>query len=351
MNNAFDLPWLGVAAIAISLLLALLVGIAAMPLGRALSILDHPDGHGGRKLHARVTPLVGGLAVVAVTLACVLLSWVAAGDRQPLQDILTWFAAGVVLMFVVGYCDDRFALPAVPRLLLALLIFGLVIANVDVFRIVHLRFAGQPAGMAFVPLWSWTFTLLCLVGFLNAVNMADGKNGLVIGQAVVWAILLMFRLPPAWSPLLLGLAAALIVLFVFNMNGRLFLGDSGSYTISAVFGLLAILAWNNGSGRMNADDLALIFAVPVFDTLRLMVYRVIRGSTPFTPGRDHLHHYLYARWGWPKPLPWLLLLVALPNLAALLVPNTGVFWLALTFAGYVLMLWMARQPIRSTVAN
>jgi len=144
---------------------------------------------------------------------------------------------------------------------------------------------------------------------------------------------------------MVAIAAALAVLLYYNMRGRLFMGDGGSYGLSAMFGLLAIYAWNRGFADMHADDLALIFAVPVYDTLRLIVHRIAVGKTPFTAGRDHLHHYLYARWGWPRPLPWVLALVAIPNLGAILLPGTGVIWLGVTFIGYLALVWASIRPV------
>ena len=94
-----------------------------------------------------------------------------------------------------------------------------------------------------------------------------------------------------------------------------------------MFGLLGIYAWNHGFADVRADDIALIFAVPVFDTLRLIIFRLWQGKSPFTPGRDHLHHYLHARWGWPRPLGWVLTLVAVPNLLAIAFPGTAMLWL------------------------
>jgi UDP-GlcNAc:undecaprenyl-phosphate GlcNAc-1-phosphate transferase len=115
-----------------------------------------------------------------------------------------------------------------------------------------------------------------------------------------------------------------------------------------MFGLLGIYAWNHGFADMRADDVALIFAVPVFDTLRLIVWRLAQGKSPFTPGRDHLHHYLYARWGWPRPLPWLLALVAIPNYLAVLVPGTALLWLLFTLVAYAALIAFATfEPRRS----
>lgn len=327
-----------IAALATGAVIALGIGLAADPLGRTLGLLDFPDPAGGRKLHGRVTPLVGGLAVLLAALAGLLFPGVGAGfDR-------TWFAIAAIGLFATGIADDRFGLTAPFRLLFAAGLFALAMIQVPDFRVAFLLFEGQAHLIIFPALAAIGFTLLCLIGFLNAVNMADGKNGLVIGQAIIWALVLMVRLPPEQVPLVATVAGALVVLFWFNFHGRLFLGDSGSYGLSAIFGLLAVHAWNNGFADMRASDIALIFALPVYDTIRLILHRLASGKTPFTPGRDHLHHYLFARWGWPRPLPWVLLLVALPNLGALLIPGTAIFWLLVTLAGYVALLWAATRP-------
>lgn len=315
----------------------MLVGLLADPLGRRLGLLDRPDPKGGRKLHARPTPLVGGFAVVAATLSGLFLPDVSTGLA------IGWFGVIVLGMFLVGLLDDRFELSAPFRFLFAAGLMLLAILQVSDFRIWFLFFQGQQQLVLLPGLLGIGFTLVCLLGFLNAVNMADGKDGLVIGQALIWTLALMVRLPAEQLPLLAAIAGSLAVLFLFNMKGKLFLGDSGSYGVSAIFGLLAVHAWNNGFDRMRADDVAVIFALPVFDTLRLIAHRLLSGKTPFTPGRDHLHHYLYARWGWPRPLPWVLALVALPNLGAIMLPGTGLLWLGVSFAGYIGLLWVATR--------
>ena len=324
------------------------VGFNARAVGERLSLMDYPDPSGGRKLHLTITPLVGGLVVAgAVALGTSLA--LALGPGPALRSLLLWYAAVVVGLALIGLADDRFGLSPGVRLGLAAALLLLGSADVPDFQIMFMRFADAPR---IFPLIGWSgivFTLICLVGFLNAVNMADGKNGLVIGQALIWSAALAWRLPSPLLPPLAALATALAVLFVFNMRGRLFLGDSGSYGLSAAFGLLAVVAWNNGFADMNAEDVALIFALPVFDTLRLIVMRMARGLSPFTPGRDHLHHYLHARWGWPRPLSWVLLLSACTNLGAILLPGTGFAWLGLAFAGYAGLLFASRGSLRTAL--
>lgn len=335
-------------AFALGAAIAFVVGHYARLIGARLGLLDFPDGAGGRKLHANVTPLVGGLAIIAAAVAAVALLW--GWDLSASQQaLLGWFAITASAMYLIGIADDRFGLSARFRLGMATVVLLLAILRVPSFKLGFLLFTGQDELILLTGAVGLGFTLLCLVGLLNAVNMADGKNGLVIGQALIWSAVMCVRLPAWLVPLVAMIAGALLILFCFNMKGRLFLGDGGSYGLSAIFGLLAITAWNEGFADFRVDDIALIFAIPVFDTLRLMVQRVLCGTSPFTAGTDHLHHYLGARWRWPGPLPWVLALVAIPNFGAILLPGTAPFWLAVSFAGYVCLIGVAqfRLPVRS----
>lgn len=328
---------------------AALVGFYARPLGEKLGFLDFPDSEGGRKLHGKITPLVGGFgAIVTVLLAgTLMLVWPAEGMST---RTMSWFMVTVFGLFFVGALDDRVGLAARTRLAAASVILLAAVAQVPDFAVSFLLFTGSSELVLMQGALGIIFTLLCFVGLLNAVNMADGKNGVVIGQAIIWSLILFVRLPPSMEPMIAAVLGSLLVLFVFNMRGKLFLGDGGSYGLSALFGLLAIYAWNHGFADMRADDMALIFAIPVFDTIRLIFVRLANGKSPFTPGRDHLHHHLYSRWGWPRPLIWLLALVAIPNALAIMYPGTGLLWLIATLFGYLGMLWAATSEPRTHVA-
>ncbi|MFN7175503.1 MAG: glycosyltransferase family 4 protein [Thermaurantiacus sp.] len=324
--------------------IAFVVGIWARPIGEAFGLLDHPDPAGGRKLHLQITPQVGGFAVVTAALLGVAVAAISGGVVGKPIDVAFWFALTVLAMFLIGVIDDRAGLSAPLRLGITTTVLLLPILVVPDFLVSELHFAFADLRFPLGLVGGAAFTLLCLVGLLNAVNMADGKNGLVIGQALIWALALSFRLPPELLPLIAALVGALVVLLTFNCFGKLFLGDGGSYAISAIFGLLAVFAWNRSEGAFYAGDIVVIFALPVFDTLRLIVHRMLLGKSPFTPGRDHLHHYLHKRWGWPAPLPFVLGLVAFTNVGALMMPGTGLYWAGVTLVGYTVMLLAAALP-------
>ncbi|MBC7830857.1 MAG: undecaprenyl/decaprenyl-phosphate alpha-N-acetylglucosaminyl 1-phosphate transferase, partial [Hyphomicrobium sp.] len=242
---------------------------------------------------------------------------------------------------------DRFLLSPRIRLGVAMIVLLLLVVSAPDFSLSFVRLSGQSELLLLGPA-AEAFTLLCLVGLLNAVNMADGKNGIVISLGLIWSAILILRLPPAFVPMMAATATALGVLLWFNMHNRLFLGDSGSYAISALFGTLAVYAYNHDFARIRADDIVLMFAIPVFDTVRLMIVRSLQRRSPFTGGRDHLHHYLYARVGWPRGLWIYVALVALPNAGALALPGTAPLWLAVSLLVYVLVLGRVQRPVPLT---
>jgi len=332
----------GTAAL-LALMFSTLVGVRAMPIGRKLGLLDIPDGR--RKFHHAVTPLVGGAAIVPCALAAVALLWLAPGATTTNAMLhLSWFVVGVGSMFLLGVADDLYGLGPRFRLLFGAMVFVVVASQAPHFRVSTLDFGGAaPIALG----WAATlFTVICLVGLLNAVNMADGKNGLVISLSLIWTLALWAHAPVSLAPVLAGLAVSLLVMLGFNMAGRLFLGDGGSYGLSAIMGLLAVYIYNANPMGLRAEMVALLFAVPVFDTLRLVVTRVRKGISPFAPDRDHLHHHFAAFWGWPRGLIVYLALVGLPNMVAALVPALGVWMLALTLVAYVLLLrWSMRASI------
>jgi UDP-GlcNAc:undecaprenyl-phosphate/decaprenyl-phosphate GlcNAc-1-phosphate transferase len=248
------------------------------------------------------------------------------------------------VMCAIGMRDDRSHLSPFMRLVATVGVFLPVILLAPDFRLEALHFAGVGQHWALTGITGVVFTLICLVGLLNAINMADGKNGIVTGMALVWTAVLAVYAPPMLWPALAATGAALAVVLAFNMAGKLFLGDGGSYAVSALFGLLAIFVYNSAGSTMAADDVALLFAVPVFDTIRLMVARFIGGRSPFDGDRDHLHHHIHARLGWPHGLAVYIALVAVPNAGSMLWHGTSLLWLALTFVAYAGVIVAMRVP-------
>jgi UDP-GlcNAc:undecaprenyl-phosphate GlcNAc-1-phosphate transferase len=286
------------------------VCLAARPIGHMLRVLDVPCRN-GRKKHRRVTPLVGGMAIMLPFI--ILGSVETALFQTPLYFGLLILSVAFLGM---GFLDDRGHLAPSLRLTIAgVTCLGVVIVVPDL-RLAELDFAF--GSTATVPVWlSCAFAVLCLVALQNAVNMADGKNGLVIGLSLIWVGALAAYAPSQLTPILVVLAVGLCITLVFNLRSKLFLGDAGSYALSVVIGALTIYAYNTHAGAfgtrsLTADGVALWFLVPVLDCARLIVSRVLQGKSPFSPDRNHLHHLLSQRLSSQKALICYFVLVGAP---------------------------------------
>jgi UDP-GlcNAc:undecaprenyl-phosphate/decaprenyl-phosphate GlcNAc-1-phosphate transferase len=268
-----------------------------------LGIMDVPDE---RKQHANATPLMGGVALQFAVIPLLLLLAIFFSSPDWVNRLLI-FVAAVAAMTIVGLADDRHTLSARDRLLVSFLVFGSAAVIDPSFNVRLLSFENPAFQIGLGTGWlAVIFTGVCCVGLVNAINMADGKNGLVIGLCLGWLCLLGLRAPAPMIPTISVVSAALLVLLTFNLRGRLFLGDGGAYGIATAISLASIAIYNNPgthAGRaISAEELMLLFSVPVLDSFRLTFVRLKRGQSPMAADRDHLHHHLQSKFGWPSGL-------------------------------------------------
>jgi UDP-GlcNAc:undecaprenyl-phosphate GlcNAc-1-phosphate transferase len=315
-----------------------------------LKILDVPRRN-GRKTHRRVTPLVGGLAIMVpfIVLACV----ETALFGTPLYFGLLVLA---VVFLGMGFFDDRGHLAPSLRLTVAVGACTAVMFAVPELQLNTLDFGFAVVGP--MPAWvGGAFAVLCLVALQNAVNMADGKNGLVIGLSLIWVGALAAYAPTQLTPILLVLAVGLGITLVFNLRSKLFLGDAGSYSLSVVIGALAVYTYNihgagSGARALTADAIVLWFLIPILDCGRLIVSRLLQGSSPFAADRNHLHHLLVQRMTSKQALICYFALVGTPIVISVFAQSyTSVLVLAET-AVYSAAIWYLsprREPTSARI--
>ncbi|NQV79664.1 MAG: undecaprenyl/decaprenyl-phosphate alpha-N-acetylglucosaminyl 1-phosphate transferase [Alphaproteobacteria bacterium] len=284
----------------------------AQRIGPLLRVMDSPDGR--RKLHAAPTPLVAGIAVMVPAILTVF-ALAQTSVWAPLYLTISFTSAFFV---VLGYVDDRRHIRALVRLIISAVVVGVALWAVPglTVRVLSFSVSGPFSPIFLGPFFGAAFSILCLVGLQNAANMADGKNGLVMGMSLIWTLLLFAYAPSHLNPLLIVLTISLAVALAFNLAGKVFLGDAGTYGLSVLIGMITLYSYNVGFVTFPADSVALMFLVPVVDTLRLIVARTIKGRSPFSADRDHLHHVLLSMMPWHWALTTYLALVALPSIAA-----------------------------------
>lgn len=328
--------WSIIFGIVVSLSICLL----ASPIGIAMNVMDIPDGN--RKLHLKPTPMVGG---IAATLPVFLVMCFLALST-PFTPFYITIGAALFAFLLLGLIDDRNHLRPFLRLTFSSILALAVLFAVPSQQVTFFRFSFLDPVLFLGGLWSLVFTVLCLVGLQNALNMADGRNGLAIGLLLIWTFLLFGYSPPHLYPILGTLSAALAVTFIFNIKGKLFLGDSGTYGLSITIGLLTIHTYGLEFPSLYADAIALWFFIPIVDALRLMLFRMMDGRSPFSPDADHFHHILERRFSHQWGLFLYLILVLLPAGIGWLFPDFILPVGAVVFSVYCFIVFSAHwDPI------
>ena len=273
-----------------------------------VGLVDYP---GRRKRHRGEIPLIGGPAIFAGLAFGVLLTTDTLYPYRPL------FAALAILL-IAGLLDDLRDLTPRQKLF-AQLIAGLCMVLWGNHTVLSL---GDLFGIGNISTdyWAIPFTVIALLGLINAINMADGADGLASGLSLI--ALLFFAVSALLtgrevSAQLLFTAAAVVLAFWFlNMrfpwqaHAKVFLGDSGSMILGA---LLTWFSIEVARGRAGIYPIAAVWclAVPLIDMAVVIVRRISRGHSPFRAGRDHLHHMLIAAGMSPGTAVLLVLLLAL----------------------------------------
>jgi len=316
------------------------ISVFARRIGTCLHVLDIPDGK--RKFHSAITPLIGGLAIGLPTLA-ILVYHAATSLFLPLYLV----AAGTGLAcLLLGLFDDRKPIRPIYRLLLTFLLAFVALEIVPALQVTFLRFSFIDQ-VLFLEQFSIFFTAICIVGLQNAVNMADGKNGIVMGLCLFWCLDLFIFAPDHLHLVLLTLVVALAVALAFNLRGILFLGDSGSYSLGFIIAILVIYIYDIAFSVLPAELIVLWFLIPVVDCLRVMALRVIRGQSPFSSDQNHLHHILNQMLPWRWGLLLYLSLAGVPGLFAAFVPSAALALSIVVMICYIVIIawhdWLARE--------
>lgn len=256
-------------------------------------LYDKPDGE--RKLHTRYVPTLGGIAIFLAFFVSVSISGYAVNiEGYP------YLAAALVILFFTGLKDDLVGLSPKKKLIAQAVSIALIIFGCDVF-------IGDFYGMFGVnglPFWaSLIITLFTMVVVINAYNLIDGIDGLAAGIGLVASLTFgtIFWLSGASDMAVLSymLSIALVGFLIYNREpAKIFMGDTGSLLVGFLLAILAVqfIGLNDMSGYTNifGNSSAIlpvaILSVPLYDTIRVFYRRAKRSTSPFLPGKDHIHH-------------------------------------------------------------
>ena len=255
-----------------------------------IGAIDIPKDN--RRMHKKPTPRIGGLAIIfGFTVATLCFA-------QPSRQLYGTLA-GAAIIAVMGVIDDCKNLPAklkfVIQIIAALVVVFAGDIKIDVFT--------NPNFLSDNPYWvlpewlSVTLTVIWIVFITNAVNFIDGLDGLAAGVSAIMSISLVFisiRVGE-YSIAILGIAlmGSCFGFLPFNFNpAKIFMGDTGSTFLGFMLATLSIQGVFKSYAVISFAVPLLILGLPLFDALFAMIRRILRGQSPMTADRGHLHHRL-----------------------------------------------------------
>ena len=264
----------------------LLVMPAVVRLAERLGAVDHPNE---RKVHVHAIPRMGGLAFLIPLL---LIPFTMLDITPATQG----FLLGLFIVGGTGIADDLFDISPKFKFLgiIAGSVLFLVMSGTAITDLGDLFGTGNiETGWFAIPL-----TLIGMVGFINALNLSDGLDGLAAGITLIAAYFLgSFALSigdQASLMIAIVLFGSMIGFLYFNSHpARIFMGDTGSLILGYVLACLCLMLLQSGEGAVISPiSMGILLGLPLSDTLYVMTKRVMNGKSPFLPDKTHFHHRL-----------------------------------------------------------
>ena len=258
------------------------------------NLVDNPDS---RKLQRQPVPVLGGIAVFFG----IVIGYGSVCGMVNYAGMLIVIMAMMVMLYI-GTMDDILSLSPALRFAVEFFVALLLIFNggylLDDFHGLW--------GVGMLPDWmAVPLTVVAVVGIINAINLIDGVNGLSSGYCITACTMFgtLFYLSGDMKMTILSAVSvgALIPFFLHNVFGKtskMFIGDGGTLVMGVVITVFVIETLRSGSScgayvepRVGLVPFSLaVLCIPVFDTLRVMFSRILRGVSPFRPDKTHLHH-------------------------------------------------------------
>ena len=257
---------------------------------KKINIYDYPSEN---KIHTKKVPLLGGL-IFSVNIIIYLASLILFNSNQSLNifgfsssinDLV--FILSIFFLFFLGLVDDKKNISVSVRLLLLIVIISInLFLNTELnITYVKLSFFDNFSIEGFSFFW----TLICFLLFINAFNFFDGIN--LQSSGLIFVICVFFFIKNIFVEFFIVIILANLLFSYLNYNSKTFLGNSGSFFLPFLFGSLFISAYNNNP-NIYADEIVILMLIPGIDLMRLFFLRIIKKTSPFKGDKNHIHHFL-----------------------------------------------------------
>lgn len=272
-----------------ALLIAAVITFALTPVAmRAAWRLGVVDRPGGRRIHDRPIPLLGGIAILLGIVVAVL----------PNLDVDRRYASiliGAGLICLLGVIDDRFGIPPLPKLLGQIACAAIPVATGMTIDSITIPFI-EPSTVSFGVL-AYPLTMIFIVAVANVVNLADGMDGLAAGvcgiSALTFAILALSLGRISAGVMAAAVAGACLGFLPWNFNpARVFMGDSGALVLGFLLACVSIQGVMKTAAALSLVFPLVVLLVPILDTSFVILKRLKSGQSIASADRNHFHHRL-----------------------------------------------------------
>ena len=321
-------------------ILVSVVGFFLCNLAPKVGLLALPGDH---RTHSQPTPMVGGIAMFIGISAWLL--WTGSEGLKLLPSL--------TLLCIVGVIDDKFGLPSWFRFLAQGVAAYLMIkfTGAQLGSLGDIIFSGE----LLLNQWSIPFTIFAVIGVINAINMSDGMDGLAGSLVALLLIVLIVLGIPSNDLVQVTLAAVLGFLLwnvrLFRPRAKIFMGDAGSTMLGLLIAYFLIQASQQPISLVLPVTALWLLALPLIDTVALLMLRPLRGSSPFSADQTHYHHIIRSKGFGVNGALIIAMLIQLSFTAlGLTALNYGISETAqlalflLCFSGYFLYLWQLTKP-------
>jgi UDP-GlcNAc:undecaprenyl-phosphate GlcNAc-1-phosphate transferase len=304
-------------------------------LSKFINVFDKPDFI--LKKHRLITPLLGG-TIFLFNFVLIIISITFYQDVINVNISLRAYISIIFLIisfFFLGLIDDKFGLAPEKKILMVILISIIILSLNEDLRVTNLKFSFYE-NYVFLNDFSYFFSIFCILILINSFNFYDGING----QSIIFFII-CFSFLALRSPIFIiyiSIIFVLMNLLVFNLIGKIFMGDNGIYLVGSIFIIAVIYEYNVFRSIEYADEIFFLLALPGYDLVRLTLTRIYNGKNAFYGDRMHIHHLLLNRFSLMKTNIILFFLAIIPILLNLIVKiNFFVVLLAITIMYLVLV--------------
>ncbi|WP_045459336.1 MraY family glycosyltransferase [Sporocytophaga myxococcoides] len=270
---------------------AFLIAVFAIPsiiyVAHIKKLLDEPNL---RTVHESLTPRLGGLAIFAGFMSALTIF---GSLENGVQQVL----AGSIIIFFIGLKDDVVPVSAFKKFFVQVLAAGIVMFVADI-RISD--FKGMLGLYEVDHGISYVVTFLVIIGITNAINLIDGVDGLagVIVMIITSAFGVYFYLYGGeafgeYSYVAFSLLGSIIGFLRYNFHKAIiFMGDTGSLVSGFILSILGIQFVRMEAFDASPSIAIAVLIIPIMDTLRVFMLRILNGASPFSPDKNHIHHRL-----------------------------------------------------------